>query len=341
MRNACRLLLAASAAHVFGCGDDTATDAAMPDAQADVEVGRLPPGQHDFMIDFDGHARSYRVHVPEGLPSDESAALVLSIHGGSAEMNQQQLFSGFDAVADARGFVVVYPSSHNNFWDAGACCYLDNDLGGSESDDVRFFRELIDEVSGRIPIDERRIYATGMSTGGYMSYRLACEAADVIAAVAPVAGGLALDASDCLPSRPVAVMTVAGTGDLLVAYDADPAEPGWWTDPGVPVLSPQQSVDTFAKLDGCSGQPDAPTDKADWPDAPVSGTLVPGSGLMTGPLAGLDFVQAPQTPGAACAFYTQCEGDVAVGLCTHDGGHDWPTGTSTAIWEFFERHPMP
>ena len=148
-----------------------------------------------------------------------------------------------DVTADAEGFLVVYPNGLDQSWNAGLCCGRSATLG---VDDVGFTRAVIEDLSARGCIDPSRVYATGMSNGGFFSHRLACEAADVIAAVAPVAGVLALDPATCTPSRPISILHLHGTGDPLVRYDGG----GLADSPSV-----ESSIAGWLDRNGCTGEP--------------------------------------------------------------------------------------
>ena len=113
-------------------------------------------------------------------------------------------------------------------------------------DDVGFARALVDKISSQACIDSKRVYSTGMSNGAFMSYRLGCEAADLFAAIAPVAGKIGIP--DCHPSRPVPLLAFDGTSDKLVSYDGGGLSPDGMTD--VP-----ENVQDWATLDGCTGDP--------------------------------------------------------------------------------------
>ena len=118
--------------------------------------------------------------------------------------------------SDAEGFIVVHPEGTGvpKSWNAGYCCGPANSSG---VDDVAFIRTLIDQLASELCIDAARVYSTGLSNGGFLSHRLACELADKIAAIGPVAGVLGID--NCAPSRPVPVLAVNGTADPLVYYN--------------------------------------------------------------------------------------------------------------------------
>jgi polyhydroxybutyrate depolymerase len=214
-------------------------DAAAPSAGCDPSQGLLP-GDYDFKLTHDGVEYGYLVHVPAGYDPAARTPLVLNWHGLTSSAAQQRFFSAMNPVADAHRFIVVYPNSPDGSWNAGACCaFLSPDR-----DDVGFALALIEEMKGRACVDDRRVYSTGMSNGGYMSHRLACEHADVFAAVAPVAGTLSIDT--CAPSRPIAVMHFHGTADKNVPYDGDGIKKA---------ASVPETMQAWADRDGCAPQP--------------------------------------------------------------------------------------
>jgi polyhydroxybutyrate depolymerase len=131
----------------------------------------------------------------------------------------QRYYTGMDAKAAERGMIVVYPQGVGNSWNAGGCCGRAMD---ERVDDVRFLRDLVREIGSELCVDRARVYATGMSNGAIMSYRLACEASDVFAAISPVAGTDAF--TDCKPKRPVPILAFNGTSDFLVRWE------GHWSD---------------------------------------------------------------------------------------------------------------
>src|SRR5688572_24879246 len=156
----------------------------------------------------DGLTRSYVVRAPKKLlKSDTPVPLVLVLHGGGGNAPNAEQMTGFTEKARREGFIVVYPEGYGRLktalltWNAGHCCghAMENKV-----DDVGFIRSLIDEVSGRYPIDARRIYVTGMSNGGMMTHRLGIELSDRIAAIAPVAATVFGDEKK--PSHPVAAL---------------------------------------------------------------------------------------------------------------------------------------
>jgi polyhydroxybutyrate depolymerase len=142
--------------------------------------------------------------------------LVLVLHGALQTPQGIERLSRMSEQADASGFVAVYPRGTGRLptWNAGRCC---GSAKRDDVDDVGFLSALVEEVAGRVPID-RRVYATGLSNGGMMSYRLACERSDLFAAIAPVEGAMDLDLASCAPERAVSVLVLHGTADSQVPF---------------------------------------------------------------------------------------------------------------------------
>src|SRR5262245_3201312 len=175
------------------------------------------PGDHLRALPFGGLVRTYRVHVPPSYDGSVPVPLVLDIHGFGSNAEQQEAISGMRAESDAHGFLVVYPQGTNDAWNAGTCC------GNSTIDDVGFLRALVASISTEANIDGRRVYATGLSNGGAMTQRLACDAADLFAAAAPMSFPIPLrPLSACQPVRSTPVLTVMGLTDVLVVYSGGP-----------------------------------------------------------------------------------------------------------------------
>jgi poly(3-hydroxybutyrate) depolymerase len=144
--------------------------------------------------------RSYRVYAGRRYDPTRPAMLVINLHGFTSNALQQELYANMPALADARGFVVASPDGLDASWNAGQCCGLSMTRA---VDDVGFIRSLIDAVSAEYCVDPSRVFATGLSNGGFLSHRLACELSDRIAAVAPVAGVVGVPT--CTPARAVPV----------------------------------------------------------------------------------------------------------------------------------------
>lgn len=168
--------------------------------------------QTNVTIRVNGANREYILYIPAGLNTNSPAPLVLNFHGYGSNAAQQQIYSNMNAVADTAGFIVAYPDGLNNSW---------NSFGFfSTPDDIAFTSAIIDDINSRARVDASRVYACGMSNGGYMSYLLACELEERIAAIVSVTGLLAPGVmGQCTPSRPMPVMQIHGTADATVPYN--------------------------------------------------------------------------------------------------------------------------
>jgi len=280
----------------------------------------LSPGDTTRVLTHDGLERSYIVHVPPGYDPARATPVVLVFHGGGGHAENARTMTGFDAVADAEGFIVVYPNGTGQrpdrllTWNGGRCCgyALEQNV-----DDVGFVRALLADLGAIANIDARRIYATGMSNGAIMSYRLACELADVIAAIGPVAATQNLDA--CTPSRPAPVLHIHGDADKHAPYAGGV---GAESLVGIPFEPVETTIEFWVRQNGCASTP-----------------------------------QVTQNGSIRHTVYNGCQQNAAVELYTVvGGGHAWPGGqpgwkggdvpttelhASQVIWDFFAAHPHP
>ncbi len=166
-------------------------------------------------INVGGLERSYRVHKPVGLPA--AAPLVVMLHGGFGSGEQAERAYGWDGLADSAKFVVAYPDGIARAWNVHGCCGRPSHDG---IDDVGFIAAMVDEIGNGIGIDRSRIYATGISNGGMMSYTLACNSG-LFAAIGPDS---ATQLDPCGSPHPTSVMHIHGTADRMVRYDGGPGE---------------------------------------------------------------------------------------------------------------------
>jgi polyhydroxybutyrate depolymerase len=256
------------------------------------------PGDHSAEMEFGGQTRTFRMYVPTGYDAAVPTALVLNLHGCPSNAGEQMVFTGMNATADARGFVIVYPNGSGQSWNAGSCC----DPAAAEGvDDVGFLVALVDRVAGQLCIDRARVYAAGLSNGGDMVYRLACEAPDIFAGIVPVASEILVPA--CLPSRPLPLIAYHGTADSSVPYAAGEA-----------------AFHRYAEAAGCVGDPvrtDYEASYCDIYEACNGGVRV---GFCT--LTGMDHCW-PAGPGAGW----MCE--LAIGPYSDD------INANEHMWEFF------
>jgi polyhydroxybutyrate depolymerase len=171
--------------------------------------------------------------------------MVLALHGSSQPPQGLEFRTKFDAEAVAAGFVVVYPEGIGLSWNS-------SDSGGDTHevtvDDVGFIRQLIDRLVGSEKVDPTRVFVTGISSGGEMAHRLACELADRVRAVASVSGDLGI--ATCNPARPLSVLEIHGTADPFVPMGGDPGN----NIP--PTLS---TMKRWVQIDGCGLDPTVST----------------------------------------------------------------------------------
>lgn len=256
--------------------------------------GATETSDQTFTLQHDGLTRQYRVHVPTSYTSDKPTPLVLVFHGGGGNMDVQanDRYYGQISKADQLGYIVVFPNGYSRLpgdkfatWNAGACCGAARDKG---IDDVGFVRALLARLKQQFNVDANRVFATGMSNGGMMSYRLACEMADSFAAIAAVAG--TDNTLHCTPSRPVPVLHIHAQDDDRVLFNGGAgSQSAQMTD----FVSVPKTVAKWAALDGCQGEPQR---------------------VLT-------------VPGAHCDLHRTCRNGSQVQLCVTDsGGHSWPGG---------------
>jgi polyhydroxybutyrate depolymerase len=241
-----------------------------------------PPG----VLTFGGLQRTYVLHLPPGPP----AGLVLNLHGAGMNGGEQAALTDYNSVADRYGFVVAYPDGIDSTWADGRGASLPDRQG---VDDVGFLSTMIDQLSRAYGIPPGRVFVTGMSAGGFMANRLACERADLVTAIAPVSGTLG-SGFPCAPSRPVSVMAVHGTADPVVPFDGGAMNGrGGASD----IVSAPALAERWRAIDGCPGPLVA--------DAAGSG-------------------EVQQMTAAGCA------GNTEVTLVRiNGGGHTWPAGRFT------------
>jgi polyhydroxybutyrate depolymerase len=177
------------------------------------------PGTYRFHFTYGGIRRDYLVHVP-ARAIGKPAPVLLALHGGGGDMDYQAQNYGLVEKSDQAGFIFVAPNGTSRFrsgilatWNAGTCC---GRAVEQKVDDVGFIRAVIARVATQAPVDLSRVFATGMSNGALMSYRLACEASDLIRAIAPVAG--TDNTTACKPSRSVPVIHFHAKDDSHVLF---------------------------------------------------------------------------------------------------------------------------
>lgn len=308
------LIIASGALASFGC------------AAKEIKSSDLPAGNTRHAIEFGGITRTYIVHPPAGADLKKPLPLVISLHGGGgmAAINMRQ--TGFNEEADRSGFIVVHPNGTDQArpmlnamgkgffytWNAGTCCGY---AKKNNIDDVGFIRAVVADLRQKYSIDPKRIYASGISNGGMMSYRLACEASDLIAAIGVVSG--AQTSSPCKPANPVSVIHIHGSADQNVTLAGGVGAKAADKEPKPPVLD---AIRFWAHRDGAPAQAKSSTtgrvQKDDYkgPAAEVVYYLIEGGGhSWPGGQRILDALDAPSKDLQATPL----------------------------IWQFFAAHPKP
>lgn len=284
----------------------------------------LTSGDSSRTIDVDGQRRTYLVHVPTTYDAQTPMPAVLVFHGLGLNASRMVPFTRLNEKADQAGFITVYPEGIGvgvfRGFNAGG---LDGPLAAGFPNDVTYVTRLLDDLESLLNIDSRRVFATGMSNGAMMCYRLAAELSHRIAAIAPVAGTMAVGLGK--PKRPIPVIHFHGTADNIVPFGGPPEEAAEFLQ----IKSVEETVQFWAQVNHCRSQATV---------VPVDNTSDDGTNVTR-------------------SRYAAPSGEVRVVLYTiHGGGHTWPgqppprvfLGKSTEdisandlIWEFFQKHPLP
>jgi polyhydroxybutyrate depolymerase len=277
-------------------------------------------GSSVHSISIDGHERTYRIYRPESLPTG-NVPLVVMLHGALGTGEQAETTYGWDAKAESGKFIVAYPDGANRSWAVSEKCCGPSARNGTN--DVAFITQMVSNLSQEMPIDQDRIYATGISNGGMLAYRLACDT-DIFAAIAPVAATML---GACPSPNPISVMHIHGALDETVPYGGGPGRrdnggggnnPADTNGPPIPEL-----VDAWRRTAEC-----------EQPTIAIVGVVTTST--------------------------ANCPDGRAVNLVTiADAGHQWPGSVqqnqarrflkldtpstaldaTDAIWQFFRAHP--
>jgi polyhydroxybutyrate depolymerase len=216
----------------------------------------LGAGDHDRSIAVGGATRTYIARVPPRVSEGRPLPVVLAFHGGGGNASSFKAYAGLDALADRDGFVVVYPDGSGRLgrrlltWNAGGCCGY---AAAQNVDDIGFTLAVLRDVARNVAIDPARVYATGHSNGAMMAYRLAIEASDRIAAIAPVAG--AMQATTFPPARPVPVLHIHSVDDPRALYTGGLGPPFPGTQSRVTHRAVEPELLRWVAHDRCPAEP--------------------------------------------------------------------------------------
>ncbi|MFK7771390.1 MAG: PHB depolymerase family esterase [Saprospiraceae bacterium] len=273
-------------------------------------------------ISHDGETREYSVFLPSAYQAGQSLPMVFNLHGFGSNATEQIFYTALNALAETENFIVVTPQGLVRTTTTGQTGSHWNAYFGTDVDDIGFLNLLIDKVYTDYDIDLARVYSTGMSNGGYMSYMLACQLSDRITAIASVTGSVFNEQlNNCTPSRAVPVMQIHGTNDGIVDFN------------GIPLFAPSipELVDFWVDHNNCS----TPADTIEIADISTTDNST---------VEKLEFNNGDED--SKVWFYI-----------VENGGHTWPDASinlpgvvtnrdfnaTEHIWEFFSQfvHPNP
>lgn len=282
-----------------------------------------PSEQKTINLTVDGNARSFIVYLPTGYNNAGKMPLIFAIHGGSGTPEGMINIANFKPISDREKVVLIYPAGIQNNWNDGRPT-TPNQLG---INDVSFFNQMCDYAITNLSVDGTKIYATGISNGGFMSSRLGCELSNRIAAIAVDAATIEATtiASSCNPSRPVPAIYIHGTSDPFVPFTGGQMTAGGTA--GGTVLSHFQAVDKWITINDCNSNPVI----TDLPDIANDGTTIKQR-----------------------VYSNSTNASEVVSYVITNGGHTWPQGyqylneliigktsqdmnACEVIWSFFKR----
>lgn len=279
------------------------------------EAGFFVRSRNNGSIVSSGERREYLLCVPRGYDRSRPTPLVISMHGAGGWPVQQMELDGWNRLAEKERFIVVYPSAYARgrprIWRVGPGADL-------VTKDARFISDLIDQLASTYNIDRRRIYASGVSNGGGMSFALSCTLSDRIAAVGMVAAAQTLPWRWCTDRRAVPVIAFHGTDDPMIPYNGGVSWIASRSFPNVPIW-----IANWARRNRCASTP----------------------------------IESNVASDVVRREYPNCADDAAVVLYTiRGGGHTWPGGqqleewfvgrtsrsvdATSEMWRFFRAHPL-
>jgi polyhydroxybutyrate depolymerase len=287
-----------------------------------------PASNYEYELTDQGAARSYIAHIP---PAAGALPLIVNLHGGGGNAHHQQDNSGMDELADREGFIVIYPNGSGRLknrlltWNAGTCC---GPSARESHDDAGFILRVLDDITKRAPVDQKRVYVTGFSNGAMMALRLGAQFPGRFAALAAVSGGFVFNEA---PKAALPLLYIHSVGDPRALYQGGLGPPFPLSGERVMHPSADETLKRWARANACSGTPLVLQSKE----------LAEGRNLHTAQLISWPNCAAP-------LLHWRLTG----------AGHVWPgtqreavpalSGEKTAIidanaeiWNFFKQHALP
>ncbi len=280
----------------------------------------------EHTVTVDEITRKYLIFAPKGF--DRPLPVVLAFHGGGSNARQMERYARFNNLAAKEGFLVVYPEAVDGNWNDGRG--IEGVRAQQENiDDVKFVRTIVDRISREHKIDRTRIYCTGISNGAFMSHRLAAEASDLIAAIAPVVGGMApAMAKKFHPDHPVSILIIQGDSDPLVPIRGGMV---WFfrRRKRGQVIPTEETVSLYVRRNGNKGEPTVTTLDRDEKD----GTSVEIRKYPDGPGGVKTQVYIVRNGGHTWAGRPLYLPEMLIGKASQE------FSTTDVIWEFFKSCP--
>jgi len=302
---------------LISCGGSSSSDSESGDDRSSVTPPDLVIGCTKALntnvcnFEHKGLDRSFYIHVPNNIDELNSIPLLFALHGFGGSAERIMGYSNFQSIADENNFIVIFPqgspfetvlSSAASHWNSGGWTI------GSDVDDVDFIDSIINWTTATYNIDQERIYSTGMSNGGFMSYHLACNLGSKIAAIASVTGSMSKQTfEDCNPNHPTPVLQIHGAADFTVPYSGNSA---------LGMESIPDSLNYWSTYNACNPEP---------------------------AVAVADFFE--ESYSIEYWSYENCLNNTQVNLILHSTmGHLWPSmnshsiSASADIWRFLSKY---
>lgn len=274
-----------------------------PIAASDLTKKIEAPGDYTFTFTHGDIPRYYKVHVPQSYSVNKPTPLLFVFHGGGGDMEIQSNEEYYHQISksEANGHITIFPNGYSKFksgkiatWNAGNCCA---DARDKKIDDVGFVKEILNHATKQMIIDKSKVYATGMSNGAMMSYRLACEMTDQFTAIAAVAG--TDNTINCHPTRPISILHIHAKDDDRVLFYGGAGKSFSDRSLVTDFVSVPKTISQWVKFNECNQTPK----------------------------------RVLEEQGVLCEEYSGCKDGVKVKLCvTESGGHSWPGGKKPSLF---------